>query len=651
MSLHGETFQREYRNQLNQVALPDEFAQTYVVADCLRCTPERATYLVRSLRDENRYILKVASASEKESLTSEFALLSALSHPCIPRAIAFVEEGEMQYLIREYVSGIPLDQLVTESGPLPKETAVAIVIQLCNVLNVLHSQQPPVIHRDIKPQNVLYTEQGGCALIDFGIARRFDQDAISDTVYMGTRATAAPEQFGYMQTDPRSDIYSTGILLLFLLTGSCNLKSICDISSRALRRAVQRCVRFDPANRYRSIQLLKSRLKCALHEKSIILFAAAFVLLLAVFSASLFLSQKSQKASVMQASPDIQIYSPAPFAESATATKTTEYRFDSPLIEQAVRKQLNRNANEMITLSDLDQITGLYLFGDTIYDVWEEHSVSGTNDFVNGTQISSVGNIDSLIDISHMKNIQELALYNQQITDLSPLKGLHLTKLGLGGNQITDISALPACGALTELHLHHNPVTDISPLSEISTLTSLELCQTKIKDIRPLAGLPLTYCSLIETPVADYSPLLELPHLQWLRVSDLASEQVSVISRLTRCQDLTLYRCDITNLQQIENLIDLRFLDLLGCNTAEIGNIGVFAHLNGLCLQGNPIMDLTPIAALEGLEYINLINVPASDYSILSQLPLLKTLDCDAKQYDAITDVLAGTDVQINTTN
>lgn len=648
MNPHTESFQREYKKQLYHVALPVEIAQRYEVLDCLRDTPEKTTYLVRSKHDGQRYILKKASACEKESLASEFALLSALSHPCIPRAVAFLEEGCMQYLVREYASGISLDQLVLESGPLPKEEAVAIISQLCKVLHVLHSQQPPVIHRDIKPQNVLRTEQG-CALIDFGIARRFDETAIDDTVYMGTRATAAPEQFGYMQTDPRSDVYSTGILLLFLLTGSCELKAIDEIPSRALRRIIRRCVRFDPANRYRSIQLLNRNLNRAMHQKSIFLVSAAFVLLLFTLGASLFLPMRSQKASITAATTDVPVDSPTPSAAPATAAEADEYRFDSPLIEQAVRKQLHRSASEKITISDLDQITGLYIFGDMIYDAWAEHSVSGTGDIVNGTQVSSVGSIDSLIDISHMKNIQELALYNQQITDLSPLKGLHLTKLGLGGNQITDISVLPKCGALTELHLHHNPVKDISPLSGISTLTSLELCQTKVKDIRPLSGLPLTYCSLIETPVADYSPLLELPHLQWLRVSDLTREQVAVIGRLTRCQDLTLYRCDVTSLQQIENLIDLRFLDLLGCHVSEIGEIGVFSHLGGLCLQGNPITDLTPIAALENLDYLSLINVPASDYSVLLQLPRLKTLDCDATQRDAIVAVLAGTDVQINT--
>ena len=648
MNSHAETFQQEYKNQLHQVALPDEIAQSYEVVDCLRDSAGKATYLVRSLRDGKNYILKVASAFEKESLATEFALLSALSHPCIPRSIAFVEERGTQYLIREFASGISLDQLITESGPLPDAEAVAIILRICDVLHMLHSQQPPVIHRDIKPQNVICSQQGECTLIDFGIARRFDKDAAGDTVYMGTCATAAPEQFGYMQTDTRSDVYSTGIVLLFLLTGSCDLKSVSDISNKALRRVVKRCVRFDPADRYSSIALLKRSLRRAQHQKQNGLLAASLVMILAVFCVLLYVPRTTQKAPVAQAASGILIASPAPTASPTTASGETAYRFDSPLVEQAVKQQLHLGTSDVVTVSDLDKITGLYLFGDTIYDDWSQHSVSGTHDSLNGKQVSSVGSVDSLTDISHMKNIRELALYNQQITDISPLRGLHLTKLGLGGNQISDISVLPYCGALTDLQLHHNPVSDIGPLTDISTLTSLELSQTKVTDIRPLAGLPLTYCSLLETPVADYSPLIELPHLEWLRVSDLSSEQVSIIGRLTRCRDLTLYRCEIVSLSQIENLIDLVFLDLLGGKISDIGEISGFIHINGLCIQDNPISDLSPLAKMRKLEYISLIGVPADDYSVLAQLPLLRNLDCDATQSEVIRRALIDTNVQIN---
>lgn len=109
-----EAFHQEYKALIGRVTLPDEIAQAYELVDCLRETTEKSTYLVRSVRDGRRYILKIASASGKESLASEFALLSALSHPCIPNAIAFIEDGQKQYLIRDYVDGIPLDQFVSE---------------------------------------------------------------------------------------------------------------------------------------------------------------------------------------------------------------------------------------------------------------------------------------------------------------------------------------------------------------------------------------------------------------------------------------------------------------------------------------------------------------------------------------------------------
>lgn len=647
-----EAFHQEYKALIGRVTLPDEIAQAYELVDCLRETTEKSTYLIHSVRDGRRYILKIASASGKESLASEFALLSALSHPCIPNAIAFIEDGQKQYLIRDYVDGIPLDQFVSEFGPLSEADAVRLISRLCGVLQVLHSQQPPIIHRDIKPQNVLRTEQGGCTLIDFGIARRFDKAANNDTVCMGTQATAAPEQFGYMQTGPRSDVYSTGILLLFLLTGSCNLKAMSEVNNAALRSVIRRCVRFDPADRYPTMQRLQRSLQRAQQRKRYRFIAVGSILLLAMLGAAVLFFAGSPAVDKVQVPASVSTNAPSIPAESYTAPVSAvtddAYIFSSPLIEQAVRRALHLSPDAVVSRSDLDRVTGLYICGDTIFDDWSEHSVSGTSDYLNGEQITSVGTISSLEDISHMANLSELMLLNQQITDLSPLKGLHLTKLCLGGNQIKSISVLPDCGEITVLQLHHNPLSDISSLAEIPTLASLELSQTRVSDIRPLAGLPLTYCSFIESPVADYAPLLDLPHLEWLRVSDLPDGQIVVIGKLTHLKDLTLYRCNVTSLSEIENLVDLCFLDLLGNSISDIGGIGAFSHLNGLCLQDNPIKDLTAISSLRSLEYVNLIGISEDDYSVLTQLPALHRIDCDAEQQPLIEQALNGATVEIN---
>lgn len=642
MNSHISAFHREYRNLIGSVALPAEIAAAYEVCDCLRETAEKGTYLVRSRLDGVRYVLKIAPASNKESLASEYALLCALSHPSIPRAVAFTASGGREYLVREYIEGVSLEQLVSETGPMSSADAIRLILRLCGALRCLHGQNPPVIHRDIKPQNVLRTPQGQCALIDFGIARRFDDAARNDTVCMGTQATAAPEQFGYMQTDVRSDVYSTGVLLLFLLTGSCDPRAVSAITDRALRRIVRRCVRFDPVNRYPSICALQRHLNRALHPARRYLMAAVATVLLVGVGVCAVLFARNSAAMEAQAAP------PSPTAEATQTPAASGYTFASPLIGQAVRRQLGLEADAIVTQEDLNRVTVLLICGNRIYDAWEDHYISGDSDYLNGAPEDSVGTVNTLADIAHMPNLEQLALFNQSIGDLSPLKGLHLTKLGLGGNVITDLSILPECGPLTELVLDDNPISDAGPLAAISTLASLDLSRTRVTNIAPITNLPLTFLSLFETPVADYTPLRQLPHLEWIRLSDMSEDQAAICGELMRLKDLTMYRCGISELSALQNLNNLSFLDLLGNDISDIGQIGLFPELRGLCIQDNPVADLTGLIELKNLQYINLVGISATDFSPLAQLPALRTIDCTSEQSERIEQALNGRDVQIN---
>ena len=216
---HREEFLEIYRqNVLSGIRLPESLAAQYRLLACLK-EGRRSVYLVK---DQAGWpaVVKTQPSGGEDSLRREYELLRSLRHPQLPRPLAYMEMESREYLVREYISGISLQELVDSRGPLSPAQARQAVRSLCRVLDYLHRQQPPVIHRDIKPQNIVIDRDGCCRLIDLGTARRFRSEQAGDTVLLGTEATAPPEQFGYRQTDQRSDIYSVGMLLRFMLGGS-----------------------------------------------------------------------------------------------------------------------------------------------------------------------------------------------------------------------------------------------------------------------------------------------------------------------------------------------------------------------------------------------------------------------------------------------
>lgn len=106
-----------------------------------------------------------------------------------------------------------------EHGVLSEENAAFVIRSLCDILHKLHGNLPPIIHRDIKPSNIIFSSDGVVKLIDFNAARELRAEQNEDTRLMGTRRFAAPEQYGFGQSDPRTDIYALGITFYYMLTG------------------------------------------------------------------------------------------------------------------------------------------------------------------------------------------------------------------------------------------------------------------------------------------------------------------------------------------------------------------------------------------------------------------------------------------------
>jgi serine/threonine protein kinase len=157
------------------------------------------------------------------AFTREALMLASLSHPNLPRIYEQFNELGRWYLVMDFIEGETLEEYTSKAprGYLPLVEVLDIGLQLCTVLDYLHTRFPPIIFRDLKPANVMRTHNGHLYLIDFGIARHFKPGQTTDTIALGSPGYAAREQYSkaQAQTTPRSDIYSLGATLHQLLTG------------------------------------------------------------------------------------------------------------------------------------------------------------------------------------------------------------------------------------------------------------------------------------------------------------------------------------------------------------------------------------------------------------------------------------------------
>lgn len=150
----------------------------------------------------------------------EALLLARLRHPAIPLLYDYFLENGHWYLVMEYVPGSTLSVYIREHSPLPPLEAANYALQICDVLDYLHKQAPPVVFRDLKPANIILHPDGRLMIVDFGIARYFKEGQFNDTTDFGSPGYASPEQYeGIGQTDARSDLFSLGVIIHEMLSG------------------------------------------------------------------------------------------------------------------------------------------------------------------------------------------------------------------------------------------------------------------------------------------------------------------------------------------------------------------------------------------------------------------------------------------------
>lgn len=196
----------------------------------------------------------------KKKISSENARIyqdiMTLDHPNIVKIYEVCDDGEDGVIVEEFISGETLEQKL-KSGPLKKEKAVKYSIQILDALEQLHSKN--IIHRDITPANVLVSSDDVVKLIDFGISRYRKLNRAKDTEVLGTVGYAAPEQFGFRQTDVSADFYAIGVLLNVMLTGKLPGEML--VRDRQIGKVVRKCIQIDPDQRYKTARKMKQDLR------------------------------------------------------------------------------------------------------------------------------------------------------------------------------------------------------------------------------------------------------------------------------------------------------------------------------------------------------------------------------------------------------
>jgi eukaryotic-like serine/threonine-protein kinase len=221
-----------------------------------------------------RELAEASAAFEREAL-----VLTNLTHPNLPRIHDHFSEHGRSYVVMDFIAGGTLeDSLDTSHRSFPVEVVLNIGLQLAEALYYLHTHQPPIIFRDLKPANIMRTADNHVYLIDFGIARHFKPGKAKDTIPLGSKGYAAPEQYGKAQTTPQSDIYGLGATLHQLLTGDDPSLSLFHFQPVQLRKSpistqlnalLQQMLEMEMSKRPASMAVVKQELQHLLAQQTV----------------------------------------------------------------------------------------------------------------------------------------------------------------------------------------------------------------------------------------------------------------------------------------------------------------------------------------------------------------------------------------------
>ena len=566
----------------------------------------------------------------------------------IPKAYRIFEENGEVYLVREYIEGMSLAQMVLQKGGISEAEICRISRKICQTAEQFQNPDEPMIHRDIKPENIVVTPGGEVVFIDFGTMRSYKKDGSRDTFVVGTRGTAAPEQYGYTQTDQRTDVYAIGQTMLYMVSESYEMNQLSECAvSRRMKKIIEKACSFEPDKRYGdAAQLRRAVEKCQANNRKKVykkagavfgLIAAGYIL--AIFSPDGTVIENKRIETAEQSAAEEQIQA--------------EITFREELIEEAVRKELGLSKTDKITASMLENVRKLRIVGKEILD--DEDTFWGEGHHVDGKDSSfgSVrGNITDLSDLAQMVNLEELALCNQKIEDISGLKELPLKKLYLSKNMITDFSVLLNLIDMDTLCIMENPAENLSVIGECTGILRLNIQGMNLTDIDFLKNLSLDYLDMSNVEVENniFEPLAEMKKLDTLCMCDVNEAAAETLSQMSTLKALFMWG-DSTILENLKPLKGMTQLETLAFTTqiSSLEGIEQFPSLNFLSVNFSLVKDLSPVTGAKNLQVIDISNADIENFEPLFGHSGLTEVHCTEEQKEEIMKIDSSPDFEIYT--
>ena len=631
--------------------LPEDMQEHWTVYECLKESEDSSTFLVKETVTGILCVLKWGRNRQAEFLRNEMEIMEKMADrklSGIPKTYRIFEENGEVYLVREYIEGMSLAQMVLQKGGISEAEICRISRKICQTAEQFQNPDEPMIHRDIKPENIVVTPGGEVVFIDFGTMRSYKKDGSRDTFVVGTRGTAAPEQYGYTQTDQRTDVYAIGQTMLYMVSESYEMNQLSECAvSRRMKKIIEKACSFEPDKRYGdAAQLRRAVEKCQANNRKKVYKKAGAVLgliaagyILAIFSPDGTVIENKRIETAEQSAAEEQIQA--------------EITFREELIEEAVRKELGLSKTDKITASMLEDVRKLRIVGKEILD--DEDTFWGEGHHVDGKDSSfgSVrGNITDLSDLAQMVNLEELALCNQKIEDISGLKELPLKKLYLSKNMITDFSVLLNLIDLDTLCIMENPAENLSVIGECTGILRLNIQGMNLTDIDFLKNLSLDYLDMSNVEVENniFEPLAEMKKLDTLCMCDVNEAAAETLSQMSTLKALFMWG-DSTILENLKPLKGMTQLETLAFTTqiSSLEGIEQFPSLNFLSVSFSLVKDLSPVTGAKNLQVIDISNADIENFEPLFGHSGLTEVHCTEEQKEEIMKIDSSPDFEIYT--